>query len=303
MQFRSHWETTTSRDYDYLASKPTLVCSPHNMLIVQRKVRVRHTTRSSRDPHASRKSKSERRKPTLSHVFFSFSLPFRFGFRIHDQDDRTVNASLFSMSPVKRAGYCSPKHETRPSRRQCYSPCSTLITHLESDQLFVVDHQPRVIVPDAHDVHKDIGHVDARGVVDTFEGGHAQRGICVLVLVSLFILVGVIDNVLGVTAVMLVPRVSRADVRRERGGCVCADAERVRGATRTTLNAPPNVHAHPPPRRRLRLATSYAQHDPGIGTVTHRVQLRAFHAFRRWRKRARRSDIVRRRVVRVSAPA
>ena len=149
MQFRSHWETTTSRDYDYLASKPTLVCSPHNMLIVQRKVRVRHTTRSSRDPHASRKSKSERRKPTLSHVFFSFSLPFRFGFRIHDQDDRTVNASLFSMSPVKRAGYCSPKHETRPSRRQCYSPCSTLITHLESDQLFVVDHQPRVIVPDA----------------------------------------------------------------------------------------------------------------------------------------------------------
>ena len=148
MQFRSHWETTTSRDHDYLASKPTLVCSPHNMLIVQRKVRVRHT-RSSRDPHASRKSKSERRKPTLSHVFFSFSLPFRFGFRIHDQDDRIVNVSLFSMSPVKRAGYCSPKHETRPSRRQCYSPCSTLITHLESDQLFVVDHQPRVIVPDA----------------------------------------------------------------------------------------------------------------------------------------------------------
>ena len=93
-------------------------------------------------------------------------------------------------------------------------------------------------------------------------------------------------NVAGVTdwpPSVLASSMSRADRRRGKEP-VCGR----RGATRTThlrtsipIPASPSAASFHPP---------YAQYGPGIGTV-----------IRSWRKRVRRSDIVRCRVVRVSA--
>ena len=78
-------------------------------------------------------------------------------------------------------------------------------------------------------VHKDVGHVDIRGVVDTFEDGFAQRHIFVLVsLVYLFTLVGVIDNVPGVAVVMTSAKGS-VDVKIEHLERVLARFGRVTG--------------------------------------------------------------------------